>query len=144
MVYTVTQWHPVQLNTHSTYSKILHEWPQVKLLQSPSRQFLKDIWNGSSHCGSAEMNLLGSMRTQVQSLALLSGLRIWGCHELWFRSQTPLRSYIAMAVAQASGCSSNSTPCLGTFKYCTCGPKKKKINKRHLEKEEIHLYTSSL
>ena len=27
---------------------------------------------------------------QVQSLALLSGLRIWHCHELWCRSQTRL------------------------------------------------------
>ena len=30
---------------------------------------------------------LASMRTQVQSLALLSGLRIPRCHELWCRSQ---------------------------------------------------------
>ena len=28
---------------------------------------------------------LTSMRTQVQSLALLSELRIWCCHELWYR-----------------------------------------------------------
>jgi len=32
------------------------------------------------------------MRTQVQSLASLSGLRIWHCHELWCRSQMRLRS----------------------------------------------------
>jgi len=31
---------------------------------------------------------LASMRTQVQFLALLSGLRIWHCHVLWCRSQT--------------------------------------------------------
>ena len=30
------------------------------------------------------------MRTQVQSLALLSGLRIWHYHELWYRSQMRL------------------------------------------------------
>ena len=30
---------------------------------------------------------LVSMRTQVQSLASLSELRIWCCHELWCRSQ---------------------------------------------------------
>ena len=27
--------------------------------------------------------LLGTMRLQVRSLASLSGLRIWHCHELW-------------------------------------------------------------
>ena len=27
------------------------------------------------------------MRTQVRSLALISGLRFWCCHELWCRSQ---------------------------------------------------------
>ena len=41
---------------------------------------------------------LVSMRMQVQSLALLSGLRIWHCHEWWCRSQTRLRSDIAVAV----------------------------------------------
>ena len=30
---------------------------------------------------------LGTMRLQVQSLASLTELRIWHCHELWCRSQ---------------------------------------------------------
>ena len=30
---------------------------------------------------------LGTMRLQVQFLDLLSGLRIWHCSELWYRSQ---------------------------------------------------------
>ena len=38
------------------------------------------------------------MRTRVQSLALLSGLSIRHCWELWCRSQMRLRSCIAMAV----------------------------------------------
>ena len=42
---------------------------------------------------------LVSVRTQIRSLALLSGLRIWHCHELWCRSQTWLRSNVAVAVA---------------------------------------------
>ena len=42
---------------------------------------------------------LVSMRMQIQSLPLLSGLRIRHCHELWFRSQTQLRSHVAVAVA---------------------------------------------
>ena len=33
---------------------------------------------------------LVSMRMRVQSLASLSGLRIWHCRELWGRSQTKL------------------------------------------------------
>ena len=39
---------------------------------------------------------LGILRLQVQSLALLSGLRIQHCHELWCRSQTWLKSGIAV------------------------------------------------
>ena len=35
---------------------------------------------------------LGTMGLWVRSLALLRGLRIWCCHELWYRSQTQLRS----------------------------------------------------
>ena len=31
------------------------------------------------------------MRMQVRSLALLSGLRIWRCHELWCRSKMPTK-----------------------------------------------------
>ena len=41
---------------------------------------------------------LASVRTHVQSLASLSGLRIWCCCELWYRMQTWLRSHVAVAV----------------------------------------------
>ena len=45
---------------------------------------------------------LGTMRLWVRSLALLSGLRIRHCHELWCRLQTRLRSHDAVeAVAVA-------------------------------------------
>ena len=54
------------------------------------------------------------MRAQVQSLALLSGLRIWSCYELQFRSQTWLGHGVALTVAVASSCSSDLTPSLGT------------------------------
>ena len=47
------------------------------------------------------------MRTQVQFLALLSGLRIQRCSELWCRLQTRLGSGTAEALAQASSNSSN-------------------------------------
>ena len=56
---------------------------------------------------------LGIMRLQVRSMASLSGLRIWRCCELWCRSQMWLGSGIAVAVGQASCCSSNQPPSLG-------------------------------
>ena len=42
------------------------------------------------------------MRTQVQSLASLSGLRIQHCHELWCRLQTWLGSDIVAAMLEAT------------------------------------------
>ena len=66
---------------------------------------------------------------QVQSLALLSGLRSQHCSELWCRSQTWLRSHVAVAVGWAGSWSSNSTPSLGTSICSGCGPKKQKKNK---------------
>ena len=52
----------------------------------------KIVKNWSSHCSSVEMNL-------TSILALLSGLRIWHCHELWCRLQKHLRSRVAVAGA---------------------------------------------
>ena len=40
-----------------------------------------------------------SLRMQVRSLALLSGLRIWCCHKLQRRLQKQLGSCVAAAVA---------------------------------------------
>ena len=57
---------------------------------------------------------LVSTRMWIQSLVLLSGLRIWHCSELWCRLQMWHRSGIAMAVGVASSCSSDSTSSLGT------------------------------
>ena len=63
-----------------------------------------------------------SMRIRDQSLALISGLRIWHCCEQWCRSQMRLRSRVAVAVAQAGSRSSDSTPSL-----ChACSPPKSK------------------
>ena len=52
---------------------------------------------------------LVSMRIGVQSLALLSGLNIRHCHELWCRWQRQLGSCVAVAGGQAGSCSSNLT-----------------------------------
>ena len=84
----------------------------------------------SSPPGSVEMNL-ASMRTQVWSLALLSGLSIRHCRELWCRLQTWLRSGITVAVVQAGSYSSDSTPSLGTSICHGCGPKKERKEKFH-------------
>ena len=62
-------------------------------------------------------NTTVSMRMQVQSLASLSGLRIWCCCELQHRSQMQLGSGVAAAAA------------LGTSICHRCGPKKKKKKK---------------
>ena len=61
-------------------------------LHSPGNWIQYPVLNhsgGGSHCGSAGYKTqLASMRTQVQSLASLSGLRIQCCRELWLRLQT--------------------------------------------------------
>ena len=44
---------------------------------------------------------LGSRRIRVPSLVPLSGLRIWHCHKLQYRSQVQFRSHVAVAVAVA-------------------------------------------
>ena len=79
---------------------------------------------GSSHPGAAETNPIRIHEDEVRSLASLSGLRIRHCCELWCRSQTKLRSYVAVAVAVVSSCSSNSTPTLRKSICCRYSPKK--------------------
>jgi len=59
------------------------------------------------------MNLTSIHEDMVQSLVSLRGLRIWHCHELWCRSQTRLRSCVAVA----GSCSSDLTPSLGSYFY---------------------------
>ena len=44
---------------------------------------------------------LGTMKFRVCSLALLRGLRIQHCSELWYRLQTRLGSHVAVALVQA-------------------------------------------
>ena len=69
---------------------------------------------------------LGTMRLRVRPLALVSGLRIQPCHEMWCRSQMRLGSCVDVAVAKASSCSSDSIPSLGTFTCCGCSPQTQK------------------
>ena len=67
---------------------------------------------------------LRTMRWRVRSLASLSGLRIRRCRELWCRWQKRFGSRVAVAVVEAGGYSSDSTPSLGTSMCPECGPKK--------------------
>ena len=66
------------------------------------------------------------MQMRVRSLALLSGLKVQHCLELWYRSQTQLGSGMALAVAVARSYSSNSTPDLGATICLKCSLKKTK------------------
>ena len=55
-------------------------------LNNKQNLLLKNEKGENSLCGSAvKRTRLGSMRMWVQSLASLSGLRIWCCRELWCR-----------------------------------------------------------
>ena len=77
------------------------------------------------------------MRTQVRSLASISGLRIRHCGELWCRSKTWLGSDVALAVVSASSYSSNLTPNLGVALK-----KKRKDTHKQTKKHERrwHIY----
>ena len=55
------------------------------------------------------------MRMQIRSVALLNGLRIQSC------CKVRPRSWVAVAVAEASSCSSDLTPSLGTSTCHRCG-----------------------
>ena len=61
-------------------------------------QISKSNLRGGSMVAQQKQIWLASMRTQVRFLALLSGLRIQHCRELCCRSQTQLRSHIAVVV----------------------------------------------
>ena len=58
----------------------------------------------SACCGAAEMNLTSTYKDtgSIPGIAQwLRGSAIWHCRELWFRSQMPLRSPVAVAAAIA-------------------------------------------
>ena len=77
---------------------------------------------------------LGIMRIQVRSVASLSGLRIRRCCELWSRFQTRLGSHVAVALAQASGYSSNQTPQPGNLHMPWVWSQKRPKKKKYLLK----------
>ena len=91
---------------------------------------------------------LVTMRLQVRSLALtsLSGLRIQRGHELWCRIKMWLGSCVAVVVAQAGGCSSNSTPSLGNSiaMGIALKSKRKKKEKECTQLHKLQPQTSNL
>ena len=60
---------------------------------------LETIHGKCSHCGTMETYMTSNQRLWVQFLALISGLRICCCCELWCRWHLGLGSGIAVAVA---------------------------------------------
>ena len=71
----------------------------------------------SSHCGSVETNPTVTVRVRGQSLASLSGLRIWHCHELQSTVTEGARILHCCSCGVGQSCSSNLTPSLGTSTY---------------------------
>ena len=82
------------------YDPVVPQWELLKLY-SDQQNFQADLKiqiPGVPIMAQWKRIQLGTMRLLVRSLALLSGLRIWHCGELWCRSQIRLQSCIAVAV----------------------------------------------
>ena len=82
-------------------------------------------------------NLTVSMRMQVQSLALLSGLRIQHCPKLQCRSQMWLESGVAAVVASVGNCSWLQKFLAQELLYATSVTRKKKKKKK--KKNFLHI-----
>ena len=85
---------------------------------------------GSSHCGSAEMNLTSNH----EDTGSISGLTQWGSG-VAVSGDVGLRSGLDLALLWLwlAAVAPNSTPSLGTSICCRCGPEKtKKKKKRQL------------
>ena len=72
------------------------------------------------------------MRLQVQPLASLSGLRIWGCRELWCRLQMWLGSHVVVAKAPIGPLAWEPPYAAGVAPEKAKRPKKKRIMKTFL------------
>ena len=124
--------------THIDISSKMQEWPinTWKDTKYHYRNANQNYNEGVPIMAQRKQIRLVSMRIWVWSLALLSGSGIWCFHELWFRSQGHLRSGVAVAMAQASSYSSDSTASLGTSICYKCSPIKTKKKKKKKKKEE--------
>ena len=79
-------------NQHTTFQKLLN----LGNCHGPCPRIRKRIFQGVPIV--QWWTQLVTMRMQIWSPASISGLRIWRCHKLWCRSQTWLRSRIAVPV----------------------------------------------
>ena len=119
---------------HMENNRIPPKNPEVKL---PTPIFKKQkTKTGIPVVAQQKQIQLGTMRSRVRSLASLSGLRIWYCHELWCMLQTWLGS--GVAVALASSYTSNSTHSLGTSicRECVLKQRKKTRKKQKQNKKK--------
>ena len=71
---------------------------QVRRCICPNHLITSETTSGVTVVAHRKWIWLVSMRTQIWSLALLSGLGFQRCCELWCRSKMGLRSHIAVAV----------------------------------------------
>ena len=149
LTYNVSSLSLVQQSDPVTHSSL---YAMEKSIEAPQKtkyrtnyhmnqSFWKQLWNNdcpgnkeylflrtcrSSRCGAAEMNLTSIDEDAGLILASLTELGIWCCCELWCRLQTQLGSHIAVAVVEASSCSSCLTPSPGTCVYLRYSPKEGK------------------
>ena len=71
-------------------------------------------------------NLTGIHEDVVSTSSLTQWLKDQPYYELWCRSQMPLGSSVAVAVVEASSCSSDLIPSLGSSIAASAALKKKK------------------
>ena len=90
---------------------------------------IKGIFQGLPIVAQRKRTQLVSKRMQIQSLALLSELRIWHCRELWCSLQTWLRSDVAVASAGTAVALIHWIPSLGTSTCRKHSPEKCKKRK---------------
>ena len=94
---------------------------------------------GNSYHGSAVMNPTSIHGDSVQSLALLSGLRIGYCHELWCSAVADL-AWIPSCCQRGVGqrIQLQLDPSLGTSICHGCGPKKTKKKKKKKKRKKLN------
>ena len=89
------------ITSRSVHICIVNFSKKVKLGVLAVAQWVKNPTVGVPIVAQWKQTQLESMRTRVQSLALLSGLMTRRCRELWCRSKMRLGSGVAVAVAVA-------------------------------------------
>ena len=79
----------------------------------------------SSHCGPAGRNLTRILEDESLIPDFSQWVKELFCRELLSRLQIQIGSGVAVAVAEASSCSFDLAPSLGTSTCHNCGPKKR-------------------